>query len=155
MKSKGFSDNYSCIQQNFMCNKESAQKCKMQVELMRLHLQQFLSYNWFAECSTKKKNRQHFHHHTVYYYSRESKGRWYATAIRIDYAARLYRPPIVEYRRTKCLATCQWCVQFDVSLTATFVSRRLGFVNILRKNCFLVVYQHLSVVYQWLVLSFL
>ena len=54
-----------------MCNVESAQKRKMHVELARLHVQQFLSNNSFAECFTEKKNRQHFHHPTAYYYSRE------------------------------------------------------------------------------------
>ena len=34
---------------------ESAQKHKMHVELARLHLQQFLSYNSIAECFTKQK----------------------------------------------------------------------------------------------------
>ena len=100
-----FSDNYSGIQQNSMCNVESAQKCKMHVELVRLHLQQFLSRNSFAECFTEKKNRQHFHHHTAYYHSTESKSCWYATTIRIACVARLYRPPIIECRRPKCQAT--------------------------------------------------
>ena len=98
-----FSDNCSGTQQN--STSESAQKRKMHVELARLHLQQFVSHNSFAECFTKKKNRQHFHHPTAYFYSRESKSRWYATAIRIDYVAHLYWPPIVKCRRPKCLAT--------------------------------------------------
>ena len=81
------------------------QKRKMHVKLARLHLQQFLSHNSFAECFTEKKNRQHFHHPMAYYYSRESKSRCYAIAKGIDYVVRLYRPPIVEYRRPKFLAT--------------------------------------------------
>ena len=64
-----------------------------------------LSHNSLAVCFTEKKNRQHFHYPTAYYYSRESKSRWYATAIRIDYVAHLYMPPIVECRRLKCLVT--------------------------------------------------
>ena len=109
-----YSDNYSGIQQNSTCNMENAQKRKMHVELARLHLQQFLSHNLFAGCVTEEKNRQHSHHPTAYYYSRESKSRWYATAIRIDYVALLFRPPIVECRRPKCLATWKWWVQFDL-----------------------------------------
>ena len=135
-----FSDNYSGIQQNSTCNVKSAQKRKMHVELAILHLQQFLSHNSFSECFTEKKNRQHFHHPTAYYYSGEGKSRWYASAIRIDYVARLYRPRIVEYRRSKCLATRNWWVQFGLSQTATFVSKRPGFVNIFGKNSLLVVY---------------
>ena len=106
----------------------------MHVELARLHLQQFLSHISFDECFTEKKNRRHFHHHTAYYYSRGNKSRWYAIAIRIDYVGRLYRPPIVECRRPKCLATWKWWVQFGLSRTVTFVSRRPGFVNILWKK---------------------
>ena len=34
---------------------ESAQKRKMHVELARLHLQQFLFHDSFAECDTEKK----------------------------------------------------------------------------------------------------
>ena len=48
---------------------ESAQKRKMHVEFARLHLQQFLCHNSFAECFTV--NRQHFHHPTAYYCSKE------------------------------------------------------------------------------------
>ena len=85
------SDNYWGIQQNSTCNAESAQKRKMHVNLARLHnfMQQFLSYNSFTEWLTEKKNRQHFHHPTAYHLSRESKGRWYTTTIRIDYVVRL------------------------------------------------------------------
>ena len=92
------------------CADAQIQKRKMHVELGRLHLQLFLSHNSFAGCFTENKNIQHFHQHTAYNYSRESKSRWHATAIRIDYVVRLYRPPIVECRRPKCLATWRWGV---------------------------------------------
>ena len=55
-----------------------------------------LSHNSFAECFNEKKSRQHFHQHTAYDYSRESKYRWSAKAIRIDYIAHLYRPPTLN-----------------------------------------------------------
>ena len=85
------SDNYSCIQQNSTCNVESAQKHKNARGAREIAFAAFcLSHNSFAECFTEKKNIQHFHHPTTYYYSRESKSRWYATAIRIDYVACLY-----------------------------------------------------------------
>ena len=95
----------SGIQQNFTCNVKSAQKHEMHMEIAILHLVQFFSHNSFAEWFTEKKNRLHFHHLTAYYYRKESKSRWYATAKRIDYVARLYMPPIVECRRPKRLAT--------------------------------------------------
>ena len=47
-------DNSSDIQQNSTCKAGSAEKRKMHVELARLHLQQFLSHNSFAECFTEK-----------------------------------------------------------------------------------------------------
>ena len=99
------SDNFSGIQQNSTRNAESAQKRKMHVELARLLLQQVLSHSSFAECFTEKKNRHHFNHPTAYYYSKDIKSRWYATAIRIEYVARLYRSQIFECPRSKCLAT--------------------------------------------------
>ena len=99
---------------------------------------------------------------------RESKSRWYATAIRFDYVAHLYRPRIVEYRHPKCLATWNWWVQFDLPQTATTVGRRPGFVNIFskkkqktkkkkkkqkkKKNAYSSYTQNLAVVYQRLLL---
>ena len=90
---------------------ESAQKCKMHVELAKLHLQQFLSHNSFAECFTEKKNGQHFHNLSAFYHSRVSKSPWYATAMCIDYSGRLYRPLITECWHSKCLATRDICQQ--------------------------------------------
>ena len=92
---------------------------------------------------------------------RENKSRWYATAIRFDYVARLYRPRIVEYRHPKCLANWNWWVQFDLPQTATFVGRRPGFVNIFskkqnKKNPASSSYtQNLAIVYHRLLLPFL
>ena len=85
-----------------------------------------MSHSSFAECITEKKKKttkkkqqqkkkqqkkqqqqqqQKTNKQILQQGERESKSRWYATAIRIDYIARLYRPPIVECRRLKCLAT--------------------------------------------------
>ena len=47
-----FRDNYSDIQQNSTCKAGSAQKRKMHMELVSLHLQQFLFHKSFAECFT-------------------------------------------------------------------------------------------------------
>ena len=73
-------DNYSGIQQNFLCKAGSSQNSKMHVELKRSHVQQFLSRKSYAECFTKKQKRQHYHQHVEHDYRRESKNHWYASA---------------------------------------------------------------------------
>ena len=83
---------------------ESAQKRKMHVELARLHLQHFLYHNSFAESFTEKKTQTTFpSSYGVLQQPREQEPLVFYSII--DYFGRLYRPPIVECRRPKCLST--------------------------------------------------
>ena len=146
-----FHDNYSGIQQNTTCKAGSAQKTQKCTWSARDSIcSNFLSHKSFAKCFTEKKNRQQFPHRTGYGYRRESNALvCYSKVLlkRIAYVARLRRPPIIVCRRPK--------VQLGLSLTATFVSRRSGCVNVLGSNGLPVVYQHLAVAYQRLLLFLL
>ena len=95
----------------------------MHVELARLHLQQFLSHNSFAECLNEKKNRQHFHHPSAYYYSRESKSRWYVTAIRIYYVVRSLNPGVRNARRPENYDFSLVIVNCDICQQETGISK--------------------------------
>ena len=75
----------------FHFNVENAQRRKMVVELVRLHLQQFLSHNSFAECYTKTKNL------IIWCITIAERAKAVGMLQQYDYVARLYKPPVIEY----------------------------------------------------------
>ena len=128
---------------------ESAYKRKMHVDLERLHLKYF-SHKSFAECFPEKKNRQHVHYHTAYDYS---------IGLLQQYAS-LTLPVSIRPRSLNADVRNDWRPENDA---LTMVCRKLRNLSagdrdletISGKNGLLVVYQHLIVVYRWLLSSYL